>query len=114
MKKTKSLYSIEQYNSNKSTIYLNLGNYYETKFENENKRNPVLLDSAFYFYKKTILFSFENTKNKIAAQLNMANIFLYKNQIKEAEKTYQNVVTEAKENNLNDEHRIAIYNLGHF
>ena len=114
IEKNKSLYSIEQYNSNKSTIYLNLGNYYETKFENENKKNAVLLDSAFYFYKKTILFSFENTKNKIAAQLNMANIFLYKNQIKEAEKAYQTVVTEAKEHNLSDEHRIAIYNLGHF
>lgn len=114
IEKNKSLYSIEQYNSNKSTIYLNLGNYYETKFENENKKNVVLLDSAFYFYKKTILFSFENTKNKIAAQLNMANIFLYKNQIKEAEKAYQTVVTEAKEHNLSDEHRIAIYNLGHF
>ena len=114
IEKNKSLYSIEQYNSNKSTIYLNLGNYYETKFENENKKNPVLLDSAFYFYKKTILFSFENTKNKIAAQLNIANIFLYKNKFKETEKAYQTVVTEAKEHNLNDEHRIAIYNLGHF
>ncbi len=114
IEKNKNLYTIEQYNLNKSFTYLNLGNFYETKFENENKKNPILLDSAFYFYEKTILFSFENTKNRIAAQLNMANIFLYKNQIKETEKTYQTIVTDAKENNLSDEFRIAIYNLGHF
>jgi AraC-like DNA-binding protein len=114
IEKNKKLYTIEQYNLNKSNVYLSLGTFYETKFENENKKNIVLIDSALHYYKKAVLFSFENTKNKIAAQLNIANILLYKNRINETEKTYQNIVTEAKENNLAHEHSIAIYNLGYF
>ncbi|SEQ17083.1 helix-turn-helix domain-containing protein [Flavobacterium urocaniciphilum] len=114
IEKNKSLYTIEQFNLNKSTVYLNVGSFYESMFENENKKNKMYLDSAFYYYKKTIMFSYENTKNKIAAELNLANIYLYKNQIKETEKAYQSVLTDAKENNLNQEQNIAIYNLGHF
>ncbi|MES2862490.1 MAG: helix-turn-helix domain-containing protein [Bacteroidota bacterium] len=117
IEQNKALYTIDQYNLNKSTTYLNLGHYYETKFENENenKKNTTYLDSAFYYYKKTILFSYEeNTKNRITAQLNIANIFLYKNKIKEAEKAYQSAITESKENNLSNEYALAIYNLGHF
>ncbi len=114
IEKYKSLYTIEQFNLNKSTVYLNVGSFYESMFENENKKNNIYLDSAFYYYKKTIMFSYENTKNKIAAELNLANIYLYRNQIKETEKAYQSALTDAKENNLNQEQNIAIYNLGHF
>lgn len=113
IEKNKSLYTIEQYNFNKCNVYLSLGRLYETKFESENKKNNVLLDSAFYFYKKTIIFSGENTKNRIGAQLNMANILLYKNKIKETEKAYQTIITETKEYDLKKEHEVALYNLGY-
>lgn len=114
IEKNKTLYTIDQYNLNKSNVYLSLGKFYETKFENENNKNIKYLDSALYFYKKTILFSTDNTKNRIGAKLNIANVLLYQKKVNETEKAYQTVVTEAKENNLTFEHSVAIYNLGYF
>lgn len=113
IEKNKALFPVDQYYLNKSTTYLNIGKYYETKFENENNQNIKLLDSAYYFYKKTIAFSFENTKNRIRAQLNIANVLSKKNKNNEAEKAYQNIFSETKETNWTYENGLASYNLAY-
>lgn len=113
IEQNKNLYTIDLYNLNKSNVYLSLGKFYETKFKIENQKNNKFLDSALYYYKKTMVFSYENTKNRVNAQLNLANILFYKKKTRETEKAYQNIVTEAKENNLDNEYGLAIYNLGY-
>jgi AraC-like DNA-binding protein len=109
----KKLYTLDQYKLNKSNIYLNLGNFYVNRYKKEKRKNPILLDSGFYYNKKTISFSFDNIKNNIASQLNIAIIYSLKNNFNESEKAYQNVVSEAKENKFYNELNLGIYNLGY-
>lgn len=113
IEKNKALLNVDQYYLNKSTNYLNIGKYYETKFENEDKKNIKLLDSAYYFYKKAISYSSDNAKNRLRAQLNIANVLSNKNKIDEAEKAYQNIISETKESNSTYENGLANYNLGY-
>ncbi|MES2812948.1 MAG: AraC family transcriptional regulator [Bacteroidota bacterium] len=110
--KNRSLYSSEQFLLNKSNYYINLGYYYEASFKNKNGINTVLIDSALHFYKKAILFSQNITDNKILAQNNIANIYYQQGKFKEAEKIYQNVITEAKEKENKKVYALALYNLG--
>jgi len=110
----RSLYSSEQFLLNKSNYYINIGYYYEANFKDKKGLNKVLIDSALHYYKKAILFSQNITDNKIIAQNNIANIFYQQGKFKEAEKIYQNVVTEAKEKDNKKAYELALYNLGDF
>ncbi|KQX08829.1 helix-turn-helix domain-containing protein [Flavobacterium sp. Root420] len=95
----------------KSSYNLGLGTAYESYFmKNLSKR--FLLDSAEYYYKKTINYSQNFVDNKISAQLNLGNVYNWKHDFKSAEKTYYDVIFLAQQNNIIDAVCIANYNLG--
>jgi AraC-like DNA-binding protein len=95
----------------KSSYNLGLGTAYESYFmKNLNKR--YLLDSAEYYYKKTINYSQNFVDNKISAQLSLGNVYNWKHDFKSAEKTYYDVIFLAQQNNIIDAVCIANYNLG--
>lgn len=95
----------------KSNYNLGLGTAYESYFmKNLSKR--YLLDSAEYYYKKTINYSQNSVDNKISAQLSLGNLYNWKHDFKSAEKTYYDVIFLAQQNNITDVVGIANYNLG--
>jgi len=114
VEKNKTLYTTEQYKLNKSNIYLSLGKYYEYSYKKDYDKNTVYLDSATFYYNKAILYSKNIITNKIKAQNNLANVYYHRENYKEAEKNYQNVLTEAYENNLLFDYATGLYNLGNF
>lgn len=114
VEKNKTLYTTEQYKLNKSNIYLSLGKYYEYSYKKDYDKNTVYLDSATFYYNKAILYSKNIITNKIKAQNNLANVYYHRENFKEAEKNYQNVLTEAYENNLLFDYATGLYNLGNF
>ncbi|KAF2332278.1 helix-turn-helix domain-containing protein [Flavobacterium ginsenosidimutans] len=109
--KNESLYEKDQFQNNKSNIYTNLGNVYEGYFMKERGKT-ILLDSAEYFYKRAITYSQNYLNNKIASTLSLGNIYLYKKDFKNAERTYFDIAMYAKQNNDDGYYRIANYNLG--
>lgn len=114
VEENKKLYTSDQYKLNKSNIYLSLGVYYEGSYKKDFETNKAHLDSATYYYNKAILYSKNIITNKIKAQNNLANVYYHEENFKEAEKNYQNVVTEAFENNFMYDYAIGLYNLGNF
>lgn len=111
LSKNESLYEADQFQNSKSNIYTNLGNVYEGYFV-KNRNKTVLLDSAEYFYKRAITYSQNYIDNKMTATLSLGNIYLLKNDFKNAEKTYFYIALYAKQNNDEVYYRIANYNLG--
>ncbi|MGX7667536.1 helix-turn-helix domain-containing protein [Flavobacterium pedocola] len=111
MNNNQGLYTPSQFRQGKSNINCNLGNFYQGSYVAE-KKDEKLLDSAEYFYKKAILYSKDLFNNKVMAQKNLANIYYYKNNLKEAENIYQSVLQLAKENNMVSEYCNVNYNLG--
>ncbi|WP_228526519.1 MULTISPECIES: helix-turn-helix domain-containing protein [unclassified Flavobacterium] len=106
-----NFYTKEQFNTIKSNNNITLGGSYESLYM-KNQSKKYLLDSAAYFYTKTISFSQNNPGNKMAAKISLGNIYYLKNDFKNAEKTYYDIVIFAKQNKLNREFTIANYNLG--
>ncbi len=95
----------------KSNFNLGLGSAYESDFmKNLNKR--YLLDSAEYYYRKTITYSQNFINNKITAQLSLGNAYNWKKDFKSAEKMYFDVIFLARQNNDTEGLRIGNYNLG--
>jgi YesN/AraC family two-component response regulator len=78
--------------------------------KNQNKK--YLLDSAAYFYKKTISYSKNIPLNKIAAKASLGNVYNLKGDFKNAEKTYYDIIFIAKQNNISRGITFANYNLG--
>ncbi|MWB95855.1 helix-turn-helix domain-containing protein [Flavobacterium sp. GA093] len=109
--KNGNVYSKEQFLSNKSNINLSLGSSYESYYM-KNLKKKHLLDSAEYFYKKTIGYSQSLANNKIVAKLSLGNIYNLKKDYKNAEKTYYDIMFFAEQNNLKEELCISNYNLG--
>jgi AraC-like DNA-binding protein len=106
-----NLYTKEQFNTIKSNNNITLGGSYESSYmKNQNKK--YLLDSAEYFYKKTISYSSNILLNKIAAKTNLGNIYSFKKDFKNAEKTYYDIIFIAKQNNYTRGIITANYNLG--
>jgi AraC-like DNA-binding protein len=95
----------------RSNTNLSLGSVYEGYF-NENHDRLDLLDSAAYFYKKTIMYSDRFPYNKTCATLSLGNIFNWKSDYKSAEKTYLEVIALSKRNNIAELMCAAYYNLG--
>ncbi|MCP2026665.1 tetratricopeptide (TPR) repeat protein [Flavobacterium sp. HSC-32F16] len=109
--KNEGFFTKEQLLNNKSTVNRGLASSYESYFmKNLSKR--YLLDSAEYYYKRTINYSQNFTQNKIAAKLSLGNVYNWKGDYKSAEKTYYDVVFLANQNNLPVALCVANYNLG--
>jgi len=107
----KDLFDKESYLNKKSNINLSLGGSYEDYFKaNQSKR--FLLDSAEYYYKRTIDYSDNYLYNKITAKLNLGNVYNWKGEIKNAEKIYYEVVLLCEENDQKELLCIANFNLG--
>lgn len=101
----------EDFFSNKSTLFLNLGYaYYKTHAD--KKSEISVLDSALYYYQKTITFSKNLNNNKLSAQNNIATIYYLKKNYKEAEKIYFDILSYSKENNSIDTFYNTMFNLG--
>lgn len=95
----------------KSNFNVNIGFAYESDFmKNLGKR--YLLDSAEYYYRKTINYSQNFTENRISALLSLGNVYNWKKDFKSAEKMYFDVIFLAQQNNDKDGVRIGNYNLG--
>lgn len=107
----RGLYSDEQFNIYKNTINLNLGKFYEDYYKSKTEKIEFL-DSAQFYYRKAIIYSKSIDYNRIAAQMNLANIYYIKNNFTEAEKGYQSILQTSKENGFKNEHFRIIYNLG--
>lgn len=107
----KKEYTLQQYYRSKSNIYLNLGNFYENYYDLK-RDNLILLDSAEYYYKKTLIYSDESILNKIAANINLANISYFRKKYDLAEKRYLSTLNIVKGNNLENNYLNLIYNLG--
>ncbi|KUJ63167.1 histidine kinase [Flavobacteriaceae bacterium CRH] len=106
-----NFYTKEQFNTIKSNNNITIGGSYESLYV-KNQSKKYLLDSAAYFYKKTIFYSQNNPSNKIAAKISLGNVYFLKNDYQNAEKMYYDIVFFAKQNNLKREFTIANFNLG--
>lgn len=109
--KNENVYTREQFLNNKSNINLSLASSYESYYV-KNLQQKFLLDSAEYFYKKTISYSQNFTNNKIVAKLSLGNIYTFVKDYKNAEKTYYDIVFLAHQNNTPELLCSANYNLG--
>ncbi|OXB02003.1 histidine kinase [Flavobacterium plurextorum] len=106
-----NVFSKDQFLNLKSNLNRSLASSYESYFmKNSSKR--YLLDSAEYYYKKTINYSQNFASNKIVAKLSLGNVYNWKGDYKNAEKTYYDVVFLSNQNNQKDILCIANYNLG--
>jgi AraC-like DNA-binding protein len=109
--KNESFYTKEQFHTIKSNNNLTLGGSYESWYM-KNQSQLKLLDSAAYFYQKTVSYSQNLPMNNISAKISLGNVYYMKNDFKNAEKTYYNIIFFAQQNNFNREYKIATYNLG--
>ncbi|MBE8725136.1 AraC family transcriptional regulator [Flavobacterium sp. KB82] len=109
--KNENLYDRDQFQNSKSNINNNLGNSYEAYYMKNRKRSD-LLDSAEYFYKKSITYSQNFIDNKMNAKLSLGNIYLVKKDFANAEKIYYDIAIYAKQTNNEIYFQIASYNLG--
>lgn len=105
------VYPREQFQNSKSNINLDLGGSYEGYYM-KNRSKKYLLDSAEYFYKKAVTYSQSFTSNKISAKMSLGNIYLMKNDLINAEKTYYDILFLSKQNNSEEQFQTANYNLG--
>jgi len=109
--KNESLYEKEQFQNAKSNTYTNLGNSYEGYY-NKNREKTYLLDSAEYYYKKSIAYSDKFIDNKMTSKLSLGNIYLFKKDFTNAEKIYYDISFYAKQTNNEAVYQVASYNLG--
>lgn len=107
--KYEKLYTTEQFENNKSNIYLNLGNSYWLETYKTQK-----FDSATYFFQKAIIYSKNSIENKIIAQLGISGIYELQKRNSLAEKSYMNVLFNAKKNKLDRLYYDTCYNVGRF
>lgn len=107
----KDFYPQDQYFLNKGNVNFNLGIYYEKKF-NRNRDKTVMLDSALFYYNKTLLYSKEIISLRLKSLRSIGNILFFKNKLIEAEKSFITVSILAKDNNNFEEYYISNYNLG--
>ncbi len=110
--KIRATYSDEGFQNAKSNIYFNLGYSYE--HYGRSKHDDASIDSAIYYYNKTIYFSDEFAFTKISSQINMANLYVYREQWKKAEKLYFHLLKVAQENEYFDKELTITFNLGNY
>ena len=106
----KDIFTKTELLNHKSNFNRGLGSAYESYFmKNLSKR--YLLDSTEHYYKKTVFYSQNFLENKIVAKLSLGNVYNWKYDFKNAEKTYLDVVFLAQKNNQISTLSIANYNL---
>ncbi|MCD0472699.1 helix-turn-helix domain-containing protein [Flavobacterium sp. JAS] len=108
--KNEDLFTKEDFLNRKSAINSNLASSYESYFM-KNKGKKYLLDSAEYFYKKAITYSKNNPYTKISSKLSLGNVYNFKGDYTNAEKTYYDVVFLSQQNDKKDLLCVANYNL---
>ena len=111
--KYENLYTVEQYQNNKSNIYLNIGNYYSNHYWLETSKTQRL-DSAAYFFHKAIMYSENLIENKINAQIGLSAIYQLQKKNTLAEKSYMNLLFNTKANKLDKQYYETCYNVGRF
>lgn len=109
--KIEYLYSKEKFLKTKSSIYTNLGSFYENYYN--TKKNKQMLDSSEYYYKKAIIYSKNLFDRKLKAQTNLANIYVKKGEFKNAEDHYLAALVLAKQNDLTAQMTTLNYNIGY-
>lgn len=109
--KNEGIFTKEELLNYRSNMYRSLGSTYESYFtKNLNKR--YLLDSAGFYYTKTIKYSEMFIENKIFAQLCLGNVYNWKHDLTGAEKMYRNAISSAEQSNQDAVLAVANYNLG--
>lgn len=108
--KNEDLFTKEDFLNRKSNINSNLASSYESYFM-KNQGKKYLLDSAEYFYKKSITYSKNNPYTKISSKLSLGNVYNWKQDYVNAEKTYYDVVFLSQQNDQKDLLCVANYNL---
>ncbi len=108
--KNEDLFTKEDFLNRKSAINSNLASSYESYFM-KNHSKKYLLDSAEYFYKRAITYSKNNPYNKISSKLSLGNVYNWKQDYVNAEKTYYDVVFLSQQNDQKDLLCVANYNL---
>lgn len=107
--KIEYLYDVDKFYQAKSQINLNLGNCYKDLFLfNQNRK--IYLDSAIYYYNKTVIFSEYIKGTKLNAEINISLAYLLKKDINKAEKNYKKLLVETKD--LGYENCLVNYGLG--
>jgi AraC-like DNA-binding protein len=106
-----SSFTKDLFHTLKSNNNLTLAGSYEGWYL-KNKKQTYLLDSAAYYYRKTVSYSQDFPLNNIMAKISLGNVYYMKNDFKNAEKTYYDIIFFAKQNNMRREYKIANYNLG--
>jgi AraC-like DNA-binding protein len=109
--KNEGVFTKDELLNYKSNNNHGLGRAYEGYFVKDlNKK--YLLDSAEFYYKKTINYSQNFSITKVSAQLSLGNVYSWKHDYKSAEKTYYDVLFLAQQNNMIGVLGTANYNLG--
>lgn len=109
--KNEGVFTKDELLNYKSNNNFGLGTAYESYFM-KNLSKKYLLDSAEYYYKKTINYSQSFAANKVSAQLSLGNVYNWKKDFTSAEKTYYDVIFLAQQNNMINVLCTANYNLG--
>lgn len=107
----KDSFSKADYFQNKANINFNLGVCYEGYFS-KNRSSKKLLDSAYYFYSKSLLYSEDNVVITLNVLKNLGNIQFFRHNYVEAEKRYLTAASLAKQNSKIKEYYGCMYNLG--
>jgi len=94
----------------KSNNNRGIASAYESYFM-KNLSKKYLLDSAEYYYKRTINCFQDFPENRISAQLSLGNVYNWKRSFENAEKMYCEVIFSAQQNNLIEIVGTANYNL---
>lgn len=108
--KNENLFSKADVLNRRSNTYMGIASAYESDFMN-NKKQRTLLDSAQYYYKKAISYSDPFPYNVTNSKLSLGNIYLWKKDLKNGEKTYLEVAALAQKNNFKDLLCTTFYNL---
>jgi AraC-like DNA-binding protein len=106
----KDLFPKEEFINRKSNVNFSLGSSYEGYFM-ANQTKWYLLDSAEYFYKRSIAYSSKFISNTITSKLSLGNIYYWRDDYKNAIKTYHEVLLLSQQNNNKYMMSIAYYNL---
>ncbi|MBF4464569.1 lipopolysaccharide assembly protein LapB [Flavobacterium sp. LC2016-12] len=109
--KNEEVFTKDELLNYKSNNNYGLGRAYESYFI-KNVSKKYLLDSAEYYYKKTINYSQNPSITRISAELSLGNVYNWKLDHKSAEKIYYDVLFLAQQNDLKDVSCVVYYNLG--
>ncbi|MFC7775145.1 helix-turn-helix domain-containing protein [Flavobacterium sp. GCM10027622] len=105
------LYDTKKYNQSKTTVSYKLASFYDNEFF-IHENNRVLLDSAEYYYKRTLVYSDHTVTNNTTAKLNLGKIYNYKGDFIQAEKIYLGLLKMNKVGLTQDNFKYLNLNLG--